>query len=386
MNSFLYDICIVGGGGHVGFPLGLMFASKNNKTLLYDINNNVLNKIKKGLVPFKEEKAKLYLKKFKKNIFFSTDFEDIAKCKFIIICIGTPVNKFTLAPDLKAFYEFIYKLKKKINKNQHIIIRSSVQIGSIKKIYKILSTKNITYCPERIVQGRSIHELPILPQVISGYSNNSMHIVAKLFKKICKKIIFTSVVEAELIKLFTNSYRYINFSISNQLYMMSERLGINFEKLRKNMRDGYERTFAMPSAGFASGPCLLKDTLQVSYFFKNSFTLGDDAVKINENLPNFIFKNLKKKYNLNSRTVGVLGLSFKAETDDIRDSLSLKLIKILKKNKIKFLQSDEYYKNKCNVSANYLVKKSDIIIICVPHKKYKTLKIPKKKVVINTWN
>lgn len=113
MNSFLYDICIVGGGGHVGFPLGLMFASKNNKTLLYDINNNVLNKIKKGLVPFKEEKAKLYLKKFKKNIFFSTDFEDIAKCKFIIICIGTPVNKFTLAPDLKAFYEFIYKLKKK---------------------------------------------------------------------------------------------------------------------------------------------------------------------------------------------------------------------------------------------------------------------------------
>jgi UDP-N-acetyl-D-mannosaminuronic acid dehydrogenase len=386
MSSFLYDVCIVGGGGHVGFPLGLMFASKNKKTLLYDINSSVLDKIKKGLVPFKEEKAKFYLKKFKKNIFYSTDLESIVHSKFIIICIGTPVNKFTLAPDLKAFYEFIYKLKKKINKNQHIIIRSSVQIGSVNKIYKILSTKNITYCPERIVQGRSIHELPILPQIISGYSNISMHAVAKLFKKICKKIIFTSVIEAELIKLFTNSYRYINFSISNQLYMMSEQLGINFKNLRKNMRDGYERTFAMPSAGFASGPCLLKDTLQVSHFFKNFFTLGENAVKINENLPNFILKNLKKKYNLNSKIIGVLGLSFKAETDDIRDSLSLKLLKILKKNKINFLQSDEYYKNKYNVDANYLVKKSDIIIICVPHKKYKTLKIPKKKVVINPLN
>jgi UDP-N-acetyl-D-mannosaminuronic acid dehydrogenase len=385
MNSFLYDICIVGGAGHVGFPLGLMFASKNKKILLYDINSNVLDKIKKGTVPYKEEKAKLYLKKFRKNIFFSSDIENIFNCRFIIICIGTPVNKYTLAPDLSAFYAFINKLKKKIKKNQHIIIRSSVQIGSVKKIHKILSTKNITYCPERIVQGRSLHELPILPQIISGYSNHSMHKVANLFKKICKKIIFTSVIEAELIKLFTNSYRYINFSISNQLYMMSEQIGINFEKIRKNMKDGYERTFGMPSAGFASGPCLLKDTMQVSHFFKNFFTLGNNAVQINENLPNFIIKNLKKKFNLKKKIIGVLGLSFKAETDDIRDSLSLKLIKILKKNKLNYLQSDEYYKNEHNVSANDLVKKSDIIIICVPHKKYKLLKIPKKKIVINTW-
>ena len=102
-------------------------------------------------------------------------------------------------------------------------------------------------------------------------------------------------------------------------------------------------------------------------------------------MPNFIIKNLKKKFNLKKKIIGVLGLSFKAETDDIRDSLSLKLIKILKKNKLNYLQSDEYYKNEHNVSANDLVKKSDIIIICVPHKKYKLLKIPKKKIVINTW-
>jgi len=388
MSSFLYDVCVIGGGGHVGFPLGLMFASKNKKTVLYDLNKEILNKIKKAEIPFKEDFAKTYLKKYKKNIFLSSDFEILSKCKFLVVCIGTPVNKLTLEPELKPFYDFFFKLKKKIKKDQHIVIRSSVQIGSIKKIYNILSkkNKNITYCPERIVQGKSLKELPALPQIISGYSINSLSEVKKLFKKICRKIILTSVVEAELIKLFTNSYRYINFSISNQLFMMCEQLGINFKEIRKKMREGYERTFAMPSAGFAAGPCLLKDTLQVSNYFDHKFTLGNAAIDINENLPNFLFKRLKQKFNLKKKIVGVLGMSFKAETDDIRDSLSIKFIEILKKNNIKYMQSDEYYKNINNVSIEHLIKKSHIIIIGVPHKKYKLIKIPKNKFIINLWD
>jgi len=113
--------------------------------------------------------------------------------------------------------------------------------------------------------------------------------------------------------------------------------------------------------------------------------LMDPSPAINENLPIFIVKKLNEKYNLRKKTVGVLGLSFKAENDDIRDSLSIKLLKHIKSKKIKTLQSDEYYKDKNNIDKNILVKKSDIIIISTPHRAYKNLKINKKKVLIDIW-
>ena len=151
------------------------------------------------------------------------------------------------------------------------------------------------------------------------------------------------------------------------------------------MRDGYLRNDPIATAGFASGPCLLKDTLQISNYFKNGFQLGLSAVKVNENMPNFIFRQLKKNFDLKNKVIGILGLAFKAETDDIRDSLSLKFIKILKKNNIKFLQSDEYYYNSETIDKTELIKKSDIIVIGVEHKKYKRLSIPKDKIVVNMW-
>jgi len=138
-------------------------------------------------------------------------------------------------------------------------------------------------------------------------------------------------------------------------------------------------------AGFAAGPCLLKDTMQLSSFYNHRFPLFHDAMSINESLPRFIINKLNEKYNLKKKTVGVLGLSFKAENDDIRDSLSIKLLKKLKSKKIKTLQSDEYYEDKKNVDKNVLIKKSDIIIIATPHKAYKNIKINKNKVLVDVW-
>ncbi len=300
MKSYLYDICIVGGGGHVGFPLGLIFSSKNKKVVLLDRNKKVLDLILNGKIPFKEKLAISYLKKFRRNIILSADINIVKSCKNIVICIGTPIKK-DFTPDLGPFFSFFRQLKKLINKNQQIIIRSSIYIGSAKKIKKILKTNNITYCPERIVQGLSLQELPKLPQIVSGFSNNSIRIVSQLFKQICKKIIITTVQEAELIKLFSNAYRYINFSISNEFYTICQNLKINFSKIRNHMRDGYSRNAPIAKAGFASGPCLLKDTLQISNYLKNGFQLGLSAVKVNENMPNFIFKQLKKKFNLKKK-------------------------------------------------------------------------------------
>ncbi len=382
------EISIIGGAGHVGFPLGIAFASKRFKVNLIDKNKIFLNRIKKGVPPFLEKGAKKLLKKpkLKKKIFVSNNYAPIKTSKYIIICIGTPINQ-NLKPRVKEFLSFFYFLKKIVSRSQIIIIRSSIFPGVFKKVAKILDKRNqnIVYCPERIVQGNSLEELPKLPQILAGKSNFSIKESKKLFSKITKTIIETTVLEAELIKLFSNANRYINFSIANQLFMICEEHNLNYSKIRKVMREGYERNINLPSAGFTSGPCLLKDTMQLSSFYRKKFSLGYAAMNVNENIPNFILKKIKKIKNIKKKKIGVLGITFKAETDDTRDSLALKLIKLLKKSNMSVLQSDEYCLQKNNIEKKELIRHSDVIIIAAPHKAYKKIKVPKNKILIDIW-
>ena len=382
------NISIIGGAGHVGFPLGLIFGSMGFKVNLIDKNNNNIKKINGGTPPFLEDGSKPLLKKMikLKRIKATNNIKEIKNSKYIIICIGTPIDS-NLNPKLESFLNFFTNLKKYINKNQIIIIRSSVYPGISDKVYDIIGSKNknLSYCPERIVQGKSIKELPNISQLISGKNKHSITQSSFLFNKICKKIIKVKIIEAELIKLFSNAYRYIHFSISNQFYMICENFGLDFIKIRNIMKDGYKRNAHVPISGFTAGPCLLKDTMQLSSFYNHKFSLGHTAMSINENLPKFLIKQLSLKYNLAKKTIGILGLTFKAETDDIRDSLSIKLIKYLRLKKINTLQSDEFYKSKNNIDKKTLIKKSDIIIIATPHKAYKKLQISKKKILVDIW-
>ena len=284
-------ICIIGGAGHIGAPLGLALSSKGYDVILVDKNTKNIKKINHGEMPFIEERCTKLLKKmiYKKKIFATNKLDEVEKCKYIIVCIGTPVNnKFN--PNLKNFINFFYELRKYLTKNHVIIIRSSIYPGICNKVYSIVKNycKNLSYCPERIAQGKSIVELPLFSQIISGQNYKAKLESGNIFKKICKKIIYTKIIEAELIKLFSNAYRYINFSISNQFYMMCKNQGLDFFRIRNLMRDNYKRNINIPSAGFTSGPCLLKDTMQLSQFYNHKFPLCDKAMSINEGLPIFI--------------------------------------------------------------------------------------------------
>jgi len=381
-------ISIIGGAGHVGFPLGLIFSANGYNVNLIDKNRENIKKINSGIPPFLEEGGKPLLKKMLKlkRIKSTNQLKNVKDNKYIIICIGTPINK-NLNPDLKNFLNFFKVLKKYLNKDQIIIIRSSVYPGICDHVYNIIKNKNknLSYCPERIVQGKSIKELPEISQLVSGKNKKSITQSSILFKKICKKIIKVEIIEAELVKLFSNAYRYIHFAISNQFLMICKNLGLDFFRVRQIMKDGYKRNAHIPMSGFTSGPCLLKDTMQLSSFYNHKFSLGHVAMQVNEGIPKFIIDYLKKDYNLKNKTIGLLGLTFKAESDDIRDSLAIKLLHSLKKRKIKTLYSDEYYKMRGMIKKQDLVKKSDIIIISTPHKTYKRLKIPKSKKVIDIW-
>ena len=381
-------ISIIGGAGHVGFPLGLAFANKNLYVNLIDLNSRSLKLIKSGKPPFYELGAKKILSKClaDKKIFFSTDLASVKKSKFIIVCIGTPINK-RLKPQTKQFFDFFSSLFKHVRKHQIIIIRSSVFPGIVEKISKKFGkiNNNISYCPERIVQSKALVELPRLPQIVSGLTKKSVEESSKLFKKICKKILVSNIKEAELIKLFSNSNRYINFAIANQLYLICDKYNVDFKNVRNLMMLGYERNLNLPNSGFSAGPCLLKDTMQLSSFYKGNFSLGLASMRVNESMVDLVIKKIKKIRNFKKKTIGVLGITFKAETDDTRDSLPLNLIKKLKRNKLKVIYTDVYYKDKYCYDFKTLIKKSDIIILGAPHKKYKRVKLPKNKYLIDIW-
>ncbi|MBI2596936.1 nucleotide sugar dehydrogenase [Candidatus Daviesbacteria bacterium] len=388
-NNTIYDVVIIGGLGHVGLPLGIAFAEKGLKVCLYDIDKNNGEMVKKGQMPFIEYGAQEILEKVLKaeKLFISFDTKDISKSKYVIVTIGTPVDEH-LTPRTRAFLEFFESIREYLTSSQIIIVRSTVYPNTCEQLLRMLSNGkswHIAYCPERITQGYAIKELRELPQVIAGLSDHAINSAAALFSLIAPKIIKTSMGEAELVKLFSNAWRYIQFSMANQFYMISHKFGVDYERVRWAMKEGYERAANLPSAGFAAGPCLLKDTMQLAAFDVNNFLLGHAAMMVNEGLPNFIVENLKKRYDLSEKKVGILGMAFKADIDDTRDSLSYKLGKILRFNGAQVYYSDEFAKNPTFISKEKLIENSDVIIVAIPHSNYKGIVIPESKEVVDLW-
>jgi UDP-N-acetyl-D-mannosaminuronic acid dehydrogenase len=386
----LFDIVIVGGLGHVGLPLGLVFAEKGLKVCLCDLDSKRAELIRRGQMPFIEYGAPKILKNVirKNKLIVSMDMRVIAKARYIVIAIGTPVDEY-LNPKIRSLLELFTNIKKYLRRDQAIIVRSTVYPHTCRMILKALGDSDgpwhIAYCPERIAQGYAIRELKKLPQLVSGLTEKAVKDASKLFSIISPKIIKVSIEEAELAKLYTNTWRYIQFAIANQFYIIANDFGVDFNTIRKVMVEGYERAVGLPSAGFAAGPCLLKDTMQLSAFNKNNFFLGYSAMMINEGLPNYIVEDIRRRKDMSKTKVGILGMAFKADIDDIRDSLSYKLRKILQFHGIRVLCSDEYVKDHTFVSKEKILKSCDIVIIGVPHSAYKNLKIPKKLEVVDLW-
>jgi UDP-N-acetyl-D-mannosaminuronic acid dehydrogenase len=218
--EFERDVTIIGGLGHVGLPLGIVFASKNLKVCLHDINEDVAKTVLQGHLPYVEYNAEPLLKEglSSGNLTVSLDPQCIANSRFIIIAIGTPVDEY-LNPKTRQFLECIKDIKQYLNPEQVIIVRSSVFPRTCRQIMNVLGSKeewHLAYCPERIVQGYAIQELEKLPQIVAGFSDHAIEEASRLFTIISSKIILTTMGEAELVKLFSNSWRYIQFAIANQ--------------------------------------------------------------------------------------------------------------------------------------------------------------------------
>jgi UDP-N-acetyl-D-mannosaminuronic acid dehydrogenase len=384
-----YDIVIVGGCGHVGLPLGIMFARAGLQVGLLDVDDARKELVRRGEMPFLEHGAEPLLREtIGKTLHVVDEPSAAGDAEFVVITIGTPIDQY-LNPRYEPLFDVVRDLAPHLHSGQHIVLRSTVFPGTTREFARHLIALDLdvqlTYCPERIAQGYAMTELDRLPQLVSGFDDESVESALRLFSRLTDRTIVVGVDEAELAKLFLNSWRYMQFAIANQFFMLAEERGLDFFKIHEAMVSGYARAEDFPLPGFTAGPCLLKDTMQLAGFERNSFQLGHASMLVNEGLPGFIVRRLRDQFDLQETTVGILGMAFKANIDDTRDSLAFKLRKLLLFHGAQVLASDAFAHDPSFVDAQRLVAESDVIVIGAPHAVYRDLEVPAGKPVVDVW-
>lgn len=372
-------LAIVGGCGHVGLPLGLAFARQGFQVDLVDTSPERVALVNQGRMPFHEDGAEeLLLDLTRRGLIKATcDGSVLEDATAVIVTIGTPVDEY-LDPSVCEFDRSIQQLLQKTRPGQLLVLRSTVFPGMTDRLARQLEQMgrtdvDLAYCPERIVQGQSLVELAQLPQLIGGATQRAAERAAQLFRLLGGKIIFLRPIEAELAKLFCNAWRYLNFAISNQFFVMANQFGADFHRIYAALRDGYPRMLSFARPGFAAGPCLLKDTMQLGAFNHGSFVLGQAAMMINEGLPYLLVQDIKRAYPLAEMTVGILGMAFKPNSDDPRSSLSYKLRKVLLLECKRVLMTDPFVPDPELTPLAEVLDQADLLIVGTPHDEYRQL-------------
>ncbi|OAN55043.1 nucleotide sugar dehydrogenase [Magnetospirillum moscoviense] len=386
-----FDLCIVGGAGHVGLPLALSFCHAGLKVLVHDLNEAIFPEIRAGRMPFLEHGSDELLREALDTgrLTLDADISSVARAETVIITIGTPVDEF-LNPVHKAVKQCIDSLLPWIGDGQLLILRSTVYPGTTDWLHRTLADRQrkilVAFCPERVVQGWAIKELATTPQIVSATSPDALARARALFDKVVPEIIELPPMEAEFAKLFNNAYRYMSFAITNQFYMIADQAGVDYYRILHAMTHNYPRAKDMPSAGFTAGPCLFKDTMQLAAFARNSFPMGHSAMLVNEGLILHIIERLRNTYPLKQMTVGLLGMAFKANSDDTRASLSFKMRKDLTLEAREVLITDPLVTTLPDLlPLDEVIARSDLLILCAPHGAYKELDT-KGKPVVDIWN
>jgi UDP-N-acetyl-D-mannosaminuronic acid dehydrogenase len=372
------DVAVVGGCGHVGLPLGLAFADRGLTVTLLDVNVDAIAAVTQGRMPFQEEGADEVLRRvIGSGLTATTAPDQVRESEHVVIVIGTPVDEH-LNPDPTSVSRLVSELGPNLVDGQLLVLRSTLYPGTTALVEKTLAQLgkriDVAFCPERIAEGRAMSELFELPQIISARTDAALDRAEKLFRSLTSQVIRLTPEEAELAKLFTNTWRYIKFATANQLFMMATDFGLDYERIRRAVTLDYQRAADLPSAGFAAGPCLLKDTMQLAAFNNNNFVLGQAAMMINEGLPLYVVSRLEKTYPLANMTVGILGMAFKEDSDDVRSSLSYKLKRILRYKAQRVLCHDPFVTSDRDLKTlREVLEQSDILLLATPHKDYDSL-------------
>jgi UDP-N-acetyl-D-mannosaminuronic acid dehydrogenase len=380
------DLVIVGGCGHVGLPLALALADCGYQVGINDIDDKKIEKVRGGKVPFFETGAEAMLGKLLPTgrLELSTDPAMLRRTHTVILVIGTPIDEF-MNPSVRIFDRVLDELTPHVQDGSLVVLRSTVFPGTTETVERRLRAAGIradvAFCPERIAEGHALEELRTLPQLVGVTSDEAFNKSRSLFERLGVTVIRTTPLEAELAKLLTNTWRYMKFAVANQFFQIVNRSGADYNRVLNAIRQDYPRAEDLPGPGFAAGPCLLKDTMQLSAFTPDHFPMGQAAMQINEGLPGYIVDTLNSRHSLQGRTVGILGMAFKGESDDPRASLSYKLRKLAQFKGAKVVCTDPYVQDPSFEPLDKVLRESEVLVVGAPHRAYRGLELDGREVV-----
>jgi len=380
------DLVVVGGCGHVGLPLALSFAQAGARVGIYDLDTEKMARVQRGEMPFIEQGADELLARVLETgrLEFSSEPKMLRRADTVVMVIGTPIDEF-MNPSTRVFERVVDELGPAIRPDALVILRSTVYPGTTDYVQTRLRSlglqAEVVMCPERIAEGHALEEIRSLPQVIGAATDSAFERAARVFGRLDVEIVRTSPTEAELAKLLTNTWRYMRFAIANQFFQIAHSAGVDYDAVLHAIRYNYPRAADLPAPGFAAGPCLLKDTMQLAAFTADQFPLGHAAMLINESLPNYIIETLDRRRPLAGRSLGLLGMAFKGDSDDARASLSYKLRKLANFRGATVRCADPYVQDGELLPLEDVLRQSELIVIGAPHKVYRDLDLGDREVV-----
>jgi UDP-N-acetyl-D-mannosaminuronic acid dehydrogenase len=383
------DLVIVGGCGHVGLPLALSFASCGLDVGIYDIDTEKMAHVRRGEMPFIEANADSLLAEVLRTgrLELSDQPSMLGRTDTVVLVIGTPIDEF-MNPSVRLFERVVGEIGPQIRPEGLVILRSTVFPGTTEQVDSRLRRlglrTEVVFCPERVAEGRALEEIRSLPQLIGASSESGFERASQLFAHLGVEIVRTTPREAELAKLMTNAWRYMKFAIANQFFQIAHTAGVDYDRVLHAVRHHYPRARDLPGPGFAAGPCLLKDTMQLAAFTTDQFPMGHAAMLINEGLPNYLIEVLDRERGLAGCSVGILGMAFKGDSDDPRSSLSYKLRKLAQFKGATVRCTDPYVQDPSLLTVEDVLAQSELLVIGAPHAVYRELALDSRQ-VIDIW-
>lgn len=334
MTAFEYDACVIG-TGRVGLPLALSLMEAGHRVVGVDRDEQLREFINDGMMPFHEPGFDELIESGRVHVV--ADYNVIASSRAVIITVGTPLHAH-IETDLSQIRSVLDAIRPYLQKGQLICLRSTVAPRTTRYVARWLEHHTelriggdigLAMCPERLAEGKAREEIHMLPQIVGTEDSYSRQLAETLFAPLGCELLYTDYVSAELVKLFNNAERYIHFAVANQFSIICDLFGADIHKVRDVANHNYSRSqIALP--GFTAGTCLRKDFGMINEWSPYPDLLLS-AWKVNEFMPAFLVQHMLQRTTLHGRRVAVLGYSFKADTDDVRDSLAPKLMRYIER-------------------------------------------------------
>ncbi len=349
------------GLGRVGLPLALAYAVRGIRTYGVDLDEARLAAIRNGEMPFQEIDGQEAMLQIKDSdiLQVAANYDILHAADAIFITVGTMLNN-EMRPDYQYLERALANLAGILHPVQLVMLRSTVAPGTLSKRVAPFMARHLQLrpgedillasAPERIAAGFALRELPGLPEVVGGINDVSTEVASEVLKTLNpdKKVFKTSPEGAELSKLFTNVYRYVTFALANEFALLGEVHGVDAHQIIQFANQDYPRG-GIPRPGPCGGPCLAKD----GYFLVEDLTFPDfilTAWKLNEGVPAHVVRRLKHRLQQHGQPlvgarVCVLGLGFKAESDDTRQSPAVRIIDLLRAEGADVVVSDPFHES-----------------------------------------